>query len=429
MAGKKYGSLERYIHRKKNTNTITLLLTAKAVSTFELTMTPLEFLLKLKQLSPDTQLSMAHLGAIFEMLSPVVIRKSSPNSSTSLSARLTNETALADWLGEPVATIEPWRIQGSHPASIKYHLGTVYEWIIAHIVPMFSAPVTAEKDSDVQFGDIAEIWKMRIPVMKVDDQLVGFFRSVAEECKPSDYALIDLPTLSFPPSQMTKETIPTINESLTAHATFSVSVAESISEATEIYEKWKEIAIPEVRLLFFRSALLHNEELAKEIADKLDAELIRKGFNITLWFWQQIVENDFCSLKENALIDAFSLADEFGVNLNQPTHILDDHGQEIFNGITSHLLADTQGDFFHLRPLDYCAASYDRLLNCALDLGLQIDKPNNHGLSALGIALAVEEKYGEGKSIFNNFVSKYKLNSRLNANKVAKKFVSRKPTF
>ncbi|MDY7539157.1 hypothetical protein RGU72_12930 [Undibacterium sp. 5I1] len=392
-------------------------------------MTPLEFLLKLKQLSPDTQLSMAHLGATFEMLSPVVIRKSSPNSSTSLSARLTNETALADWLSEPVATIKQWRIQGSHPTSIKYHLGTVSEWIIAHIVPMFSAPVMAEKNSDVQFDDISEIWKMQIPVMKVDDQLVGFFRSVAEECVPSDYVLIDMPTLSFLPSEMTTEAISTINESLMAHAKFSVVVAKSIPEARAIYEKWKEIATPEVRLQFFRSALLHNEELAKEIADELDAELIRKGFNITQWFWQQIVENEFCSLKENALIYAFLLADEFGVNLNQATHILDDHGQEIFNGNISHLLADTQGDIFHLRPLDYCAASYDRLLNCALDLGFQIDKPNNQGLSALGIALAVEEKYGEGKSIFNNFVRKYKLNSRLNTNSVAKKFVSRKPTF
>ena len=169
--------------------------------------------------------------------------------------------------------------------------------------------------------------------------------------------------------------------------------------------------------------------MAKEIADELDAELIRKGFNITQWFWQQIVENDFCSLKEKALIDAFSLTEECGVNLNEPTHILDDHGQEIFNGNTSHLLADTQGDFFHLRPFDHCVASYDRLLNCALDLELQIDKPNIQGLSALGIALAVEEKYGEGKSIFNNFVRKYKLNSRLNTNSEAKKFVSRKPTF
>lgn len=376
-------------------------------------MTPLEFLLKLKQLSPDTQLNMAHLGATFEMLSPVVIRKSSPKSSTSLSARLTNETALADWLGEPVATIEQWRIQGSHPASIKYHLGTLYEWIISHIVPMFAVSVTANQNSDVQFGDIAEIWKMQIPVMKVDDQLVGFFKSVKEECEPSQYSLVEIPTLSFHPSDMTKETISTINESLIAHGNFSIAVADSIIKAREIYEKWKDVAIPEVLLQFFRSALLHSEELAQDIADELEHELIRKGFNITQWFWQQLVENDFCSLKENALIYAFELTEEYGVNLNQLCHIYDDQRQELFHGNSSHLLADTKGEIYQIRPYEQCTVSYGCLLTCVLDLGISVDKPNNHQMTARQIANAVEEKHGHGQSIFKNLIEKYELQKKL----------------
>ena len=392
-------------------------------------MTPLEFLLKLKQLSPDTQLKIAHLGATFEMLSPVLVRNCSATFSTSLSARLTSETALATWLGEPITTVQQWRIQGLQTELIKYRLSAVYDWIVAHIAPMFSAPVTAEKNPDIQFSDIAEVWKMQIPAMKVDDQLVGFFRSVNEESEASCYRLIDVPTCLFQTNEMNNENLDQINDSLVAHGEFSIIVAESIPKAREIYEKWKDNAMPEVRLQFFRSALVHNEEFAEEIADELDTELIRAGFDITFWMWQQLLENDFCSLKEKALIYAFSVADKFGVNLNQPTHILGDHGQEIFNGNISHLLADSQGDFFHLRPFDHCVASYDRLLNCALDLGLQIDKPNNQGISAIRIALAVEEKYGEGKSIFNNFVNKYKLNSRLNSNRVATTYVSRKPTF
>jgi len=378
-------------------------------------MTPLEFLLKLKQLSPDTQLSIAHLGATFEMLSPVVIRKSSPKSSTSLSARLTNETALADWLGEPVATLEQWRIQGSPPASIKYHLGTLYEWIISHIVPMFAASLTAHQNSDVQFGDIAEIWKMQIPVMKVDDQLVGFFKSIKVECEPSQYSLVEIPTLSFHPSDMTKETISTINESLIAHGDFSIAVADSIIEAREIYEKWKDVAIPEVLLQFFRSALLHSEDLAKEIADELEHELIRKGFNITQWFWQQLVENDFCSLKENALIYAFELTEEYGVNLNQLCQIYDDQRQELFHGNSSHLLADTKGEIYQIRPYEQCTVSYGNLLTCVLDLGLSADKPNNHQMTARQIANAVEEKHGHGQSIFKNLIEKYELQEKLKA--------------
>jgi len=122
-----------------------LQLTTKAVSTIELFMTPLEFLLNLKKLSPDTQLRIAHLGATFEMLSPVLVRNCSATASTSLSARLTSETALATWLSEPITTVQQWRIQGLLPGQIKYHLGAVYEWIVSHIAPMFSAPLTTEK--------------------------------------------------------------------------------------------------------------------------------------------------------------------------------------------------------------------------------------------------------------------------------------------
>lgn len=392
-----------------------LQLTAKAVSTIELFMTPLEFLLNLKKISPGTQLGMAHLGAIFEMLSPVIIRKPSPNYSPSLSARLTNETALAEWLGEPIATIEQWRIQGLPSASIKYRLGSVYDWIIAHIVPMFSAPVNAKNQSDVDLGDLAETWQMQIPVMKVDDQLIGFFRSVRAECEPSQYSLVEIPTLSFHPSEMTKETISSINESLIAHGEFSVAIVESAVDARGIYDKWKDIAMPEVLLQFFRSALLHNEELAKAIASELKPELIRKGFNIAQWFWQQLVENDFCSLKENALIYAFELTEEYDINLNQLCHIYDDQRQELFHGNCSHLLADTKGDLYQIRPYEQCTPSYDRLLNCVLDLGLSADKPNNHKITARQIASSVEEKYGQGQSIFKNFIEKYELKEKFKA--------------
>jgi len=275
--------------------------------------------------------------------------------------------------------------------------------------------VNAKNQSDVDLGDLAETWQMQIPVMKVDDQLVGFFRSARAECEPSQYSLVEIPTLSFHPSEMTKETISSINESLIAHGEFSVAVVESAVEARAIYDKWKDIAMSEVLLQFFRSALLHNEELAKAIASELEPELIRKGFNITQWFWQQLVENDFCSLKENALIYAFELTEEYGINLNQLCHIYDDQRQELFHGNSSHLLADTKGEIYQIRPYEQCTVSYGRLLTCVLDLGLSADKPNNHQMTARQIANAVEEKHGYGQSIFKNLIEKYELHEKLKA--------------
>jgi len=174
--------------------------------------------------------------------------------------------------------------------------------------------------------------------------LIGFFRSVAEECVPLDYAMVATPTLPFSKKNISKEDILKINESLNALSEFSIEVAKPDNEAREIYTQLKGCAIPEVRLQFFRSTLLHDAKLAKEIADALDAELIRNEFNITQWFWQQMVENDPCSLNENALIDAFELTEEYGINLNLLCHIHDDQRHELFHGNTSHLLADTKGD-------------------------------------------------------------------------------------
>jgi hypothetical protein len=427
MAGQQHGSLIG----AQSAIQLELSVTAKAVTSFEYLMTPLEFLFKLKNIAPETQLTIAHVGAVFEMLAPVLAGNRSRNSSTSLTARLTSEAALAEWLREPVITIEQWRIQIEHSAPRKYHLGAVYDWIVAHILPMFSASITAEGKSDIQFGDIAEVWKMQIPAMKVDGRLVGFFRSIEEESQPTDYVLVEMPTLSFYPPETAINGAIQINESLIAHAEFSVAVPVSVSRAREIYERWESNTEPEIRLRFFHSALLHETDLAEKIADTLDDELIREGYNPTLWLWlwQQLIEYEFCSLKEDVLTNAFRLADEYGMDLNRLSSIRDNQGQEFFHGGVSHLLADTMGDFSNLQPFNKCVSSYNRLLACVLDLGLQIDVPNKQGLSASDIAQIQDKQYREEEAMFKNFVKKYDLNLKLSHDLGAKSLLKRKPYF
>ena len=369
-------------------------------------MTPLEFLSRLKKLSPDKQLTIAHLGATFEMLAPVLALNSSTVFTVSQKKRLTTESGLAKSLGEPITVIEQWRIPGITTPQMKYRFGPVLEWILDHLTPFFSSSVNADGKSDLQFSDIAPSWKMQIPVMKVDGKLIGFFRSVTEECDPLEYALVDMPTLPFAPKKTSKEDIFKINESFAALGEFGIEVEKPDNEAQDIYAKIKDSTIPEVRLQFFRSTLLHDVKLAREIADALDTELIRNQFNITQWFWQQVVENSFCSLNENALIDAFELTEEYGINLNLLCHIHDDQRHELFHGNTSHLLADTKGEFYQIHAFEQCFASYEKLLICVLNLGLSVDKPNNHQLTARHVANVIEEKHGQGQSIFKNRIEK-----------------------
>jgi len=383
-------------------------------------MTPLEFLSRLKKLSLDKQLTIAHLGATFEMLAPVLSLSSSAVSTVSQCKRLTTESGLAKSLGEPIAIIEQWRIPGITTPQMKYRFGPVLEWILDHITPIFSSAVNTDGKSDLQFSDIAPSWKMQIPVMKVDEKLIGFFRSVAEECVPLDYAMVATPTLPFSQNKITREEILEIIESLTTLSEFSIEVAKPVNEAREIYAKLKGSAIPDVRLQFFRSALLHDEKLAREIADTLDVELLRKGFNISQWFWQQIVENDFCSFSADALNDAFELSEEYGINLNQLCHIRDDQNNELFEGNISHLLADTKGEFYQNHSFEQCPASYEKLLTCVLNIGLSVDKPNNNQLTARHIANVIEETHGQGQSIFKNRIEKYESAIKMEATLKAK---------
>ena len=105
-------------------------------------MTPIEFLARLRLLPTSTPLSLPHVGAVLEMLSAVLDRK--PDRDVVQSARWSQASALAEWLGEPITTIEAWRVDGA--AGHRYELGAVLAWLDEHLVP-FSACLLYTSDA------------------------------------------------------------------------------------------------------------------------------------------------------------------------------------------------------------------------------------------------------------------------------------------
>ena len=233
-------------------------------------MTALEFLYRLKNLSPESRLALAHLGALFEMLSPVLTRDKVPALSITLASRLTDETQLAASLGEPVSTVQGWYPPQQIAPNKWYRLGSVMEWITAHIAPIFSDDFLGEKAGDFQFSDIAKIWKVRLPALRVGDDLIGFFRSVREEVAPTSYSMVSETVLALRPSEMGKDALKKLPDSLTALAKFNIEIETSPSKAKELFLTWKDAAIAEVLLQFFRSSLAHDIELAKEIGARYE---------------------------------------------------------------------------------------------------------------------------------------------------------------
>jgi hypothetical protein len=366
-------------------------------------MTPIEFFSRLKQTNPDTPLSIAHLGAVFEMVKTMLVRQ--PSAITPLSARLTDEISLANWLDEPIATIQGWRIS----ASIKYRLGSVCDWIAEHSI--LNAPSV---DTEQAYAALAS---SHIPAMLIGEKFLGFFLSLEEETEPAGYELFHIvPNEDDPwqakvralqPSRMPRDEFIYIADSLALLGKFTETIGKSSADAKNIYGELTDEAMPEIRLLFFRSALAFDMALAKMIADALDPELIRKGFSVCAWLWTLLLENPFCELETDVLIDAFAYADESGVNLNQNSHVQDKHQQEVFHGTASHLLADTTGDFYKRHPIDGCTNNYRKLLNFLFTLGLKADKENNQKHTGNSIALAIEEKHGKGQSLFKLAVEQY----------------------
>ncbi|WP_034300066.1 AlpA family transcriptional regulator [Herbaspirillum sp. RV1423] len=96
-------------------------------------MTPSEFLYKLKNLPPDTPLTPNHIIAILETLEQS--KPAGEDLDKLPNAKLIDEEALADWLGESTSTLQKWRLTGKGPKFVKkpknvaYKVGDVRDWL------------------------------------------------------------------------------------------------------------------------------------------------------------------------------------------------------------------------------------------------------------------------------------------------------------
>eukprot|EP01037_Dinobryon_pediforme_P020710 gene20710-21399_t len=354
-------------------------------------MTPIEFLYKLKQLPDETTLHFTHVGAVFEMLSPVLIRKPVEGITNTLERRLTDEAALAAWLGEPVSTIQEWRMNDSQGKTARFSLLSVCEWIYDHILPLLAQPVAQGEVLSINSTEINAYWKSSIPAMVINDSLTGFFWSLETDIVPTDYTVLEDPnTLSLQPAEMAGQDLSKICESLDDHAVFTGKVGQSHEEALHIYEKWKTTAMPEVLLQFFRSALGKDDSLAREIGAKLNSDLIRKGFNITAWLWNHLLASNANQVQKMQFTDCCETAIKYRVDINQNVDIFDLSEKSVFNGNVSHLLADTRGRNFRLEPATKYFDDYQSSLRTLFEAGLNIDKLNREKHTGRSIAANIE---------------------------------------
>lgn len=152
-----------------------------------------EFLERLKELPPDTPLTASHVAAVFEAIAHKFDKEvKKPTDFDSLSSsQLINEEMLAEWIAEPVKTIQYWRAKGTGPeyvksrsGSVRYKVGTIQKWIEDNTI------------SNTAQGTARGILKLEgftfsppVPTMHYADLEIGFFESLLREDEPDGYSL------------------------------------------------------------------------------------------------------------------------------------------------------------------------------------------------------------------------------------------------
>ena len=368
-------------------------------------MTPIEFLHRMKQLPADTQLNFHQVIAAFDMLSPM-LDLSHPPHDPALHA-IHDEQGLADWLNEPASTVEAWHGEDSH-----YRLSPVLEWVDRHLVSIGSM-IDAGAD-EFRIGEkVAPYFEDWLPCMLIENQYVEYFDSLGAKEKSDEHRLFRTDVLALETTRMSKQKIEDVMQSFEALGDFRSMIASSASGARNIYEAWKDKAVPEVLEQFLVVALGHDHGLATEISNALENPVDLKRFKLAAWLWEKWMLK--CrGLKSVDIEWAIAFVTNRGVSVNQHAQVLDSRGAEVFQGTSAHILADTMGDAFGLPPLQNgCASSHGLVLRSLLDLGLDIDKPNNRKLTSRKIADKVEVKHGAGTSPFKKMVDARELKGRL----------------
>ena len=293
-----------------------------------------------------------------------------------------------------VGTVEGWRIAGT--GTRRYRLGAVLSWLDSHLIPVSTLETTDGRSSPTHFAQA--YWTEQMPVLIVEDHLIGFFRSLPLERDPAGYQIFRVDPVddadgirAFDARDITKDTAFAFPSVCQAFGEFAAQVATQSGKARQTYEeKVKKRAMPVVLLRFFRCALLRDPELAAEIAKSLDSALIRQGFHLAAWLWNLWLDAGLASLNGRQLDAVSKVLDEHGVNVNQASCVRNANKRIVFQGTAAHLLADTAGTTFRLPALQRRDDSiYDGLLVRLLERKLNADLFNANHQTGRSIAQTV----------------------------------------
>ena len=156
-------------------------------------MNPTDFLEELKNLPPETALTASHVAAIFEVIAHTLdkpLKKATDFDSLS-SSQLINEELLAEWIAEPVKTIQYWRAKGTGPeyvksksGSVRYKVGTIQKWIDDNTISN-TAQGTARGILKLE----GYLFNSPVPTMMYGEERADFFDSLYRDNEPSGYSL------------------------------------------------------------------------------------------------------------------------------------------------------------------------------------------------------------------------------------------------
>ncbi|MDR9383910.1 MULTISPECIES: hypothetical protein [Ralstonia] len=366
-------------------------------------MTALEFLARLRLLPASTPLSLPHVAAALEMLSSVLARR--PNDDVGQHERWLDETALAQWLGEPVCTVERWRLDAA--GKRQYRLKAMIDWLDKHVVALSDTEEDANRVADV-------CWTSLIPALEVDGHLLGFFRSLNLEMEPQGYVIVhgdDARALET--ARLTPEHATNLMAGYQALADFAQQLSTSPNQALAIWHGVQDAVSPHLTLQFFLAAIGRDYDVAMEIVASLDNTLLRSRWHLGCWLWELLLNHEFRNLNASTLLSAFAFAIDRGVDINVVKGNRDSLGYLVFNGTAAHLLADTYGDHFKVdlrRGFDEQA--YKEFLCGLLGRNLDIDLANFSGLTARDIDGLVQNKH-DCRNPFGKVLNAYVLHDKL----------------
>lgn len=394
-------------------------------------MTPIEFFRRLTALPDKTPLSLPHVAAVVEMLSGLLTHEL--DGSVSQQARATDPVQFAKWIGEPQKVVRGW--QASMPASpIRYRLSALVDWFMEHSLPL-TDPMADAQDEAKRRAVIAW-WADAIPVLVVEDRLIGFFRSLPLEREPASYRVLfvhpdgDDSSPVLPASQddgfrlletqdMTREKIAGVQDALAAFNQFAKEVwhapdkqAGKLYRARTTYNAVQGRVISAILLRFFQAVIWHELDYAKKIAQEMDTAFLRTHFQWAAWLYEYRLEHGFSEVAKTAIGDAVNYLISLGSDVNRSVRIGDT--QVAFQGTAAHVMADTLGETFRLEPVQNEDCSrYNVVLNVLYEAGLNVDKPNDQRLTGRAIAQAVEQKHGSNTSHFLSLINKHELTHQL----------------